>query len=295
MQGTVTGYEAPGTLDGAVSALQQHGVDAKVLAGGQSLLVLLQQGLLAPSVLISLKRVQELRSISFSPSDGMQIGAMVTQAELERSDVVREHYAALGEAAAVVASVQIRNQGTLGGNLCHADPTADPPAALIALGATLELVGPVGKRMLPVEDFFRYFFEVDLGDAEVLTRVLLPPPAPRSGSAYLKLRLRHGDRAIAGAAAWVRLGKDGSRIEDVRIGLSGVGNTPLRPVDAEQLVRGHPASEELLAACGDAAAAACEPLDDTEASAWYRREMVRVLVPRALSISLRRAGSAAFR
>jgi len=295
VQETVTGYEAPETLDGAVSVLQQHGGDAKVLAGGQSLLVLLQQGLLAPSVLVSLKRVLELRSISFSPSDGMQIGAMVTQAELERSDVVREHYAALGEAAAVVAGVQIRNQGTLGGNICHADPTADPPAALIALGATLELVGPAGKRMLPVEDFFRYFLEVDLADAEVLARVLLPPPAPRHGSAYLKHRLRHGDRAIAGVAAWVQLAKDRLRIESIRIGLSGAGSTPLRPVPAEQLVRGHPASEELLAACGEAAAAACEPLDDTEASAWYRREMVRVLVPRALSISLRRAGSPAFR
>jgi aerobic carbon-monoxide dehydrogenase medium subunit len=295
VQDTVTGYEAPETLDGAVSVLRQHGGDAKVLAGGQSLLVLLQQGLLAPSVLVSLKRVLELRSISFSPSDGMQIGAMVTQAELERSDVVREHYAALGEAATVVASVQIRNQGTLGGNLCHADPTADPPAALIALGATLELIGPAGKRTLPVEDFFRYFLEVDLGDAEVLARVLLPAPAPRHGSAYLKHRLRHGDRAIAGVATWVRLAEDDSRIENVRIGLSGVGSTPLRPVHAEQLMQRHPPSEELLAACGDAAAAGCEPLDDTEASAWYRREMVRVLVPRALSISLRRAGSPAFR
>ena len=284
------GYEAPKTLDEVVSMLQRYGEDAKILAGGQSLLVLLQQGFLAPSVLVSLKRVQELRSMSFSASQGMQIGAMVTEAKLERSNEVRQHYTALTEAATLVASVQIRNQGTLGGNLCHADPTADPPAALIALAATVEIAGPSGRRTLPVEDLFRYFFEVELEQGEVLTSILLPPPAPRSGSAYLKHRLRQIDRAIAGTAVWVQLSEDGSRIENVRIGLSGVGATPLRPVEAEQLVRGNPPSDELFKVCANVAAGACEPVEDTEASAWYRQEMVRTLVPRALSLSMQRAG-----
>ena len=155
-------YVAPETLSEALRILHQHGEAAKVLAGGQSLLVFLREGLIAPRVLVSLKRVQELRALSFSVADGMHIGAMVTQVELERAQPVRDYYRALSEAANVVATVQVRNQGTIGGNLCHADPTADPPAALIALGARLEIAGLDGLRTLPVEEFFRDYMDVDL-------------------------------------------------------------------------------------------------------------------------------------
>lgn len=285
-----TRYEAPETMAEVLSLLQRHGDEAKLVAGGQSLMVFLRRGLLVPDLLIGLKRVQELRQSSFSQTDGMRIGAMVTQAELERSEVVREHYTALSEAAAVVASVQVRNQGTLGGNLCHADPTADPPAVLIALGATIEIVGPDGSRAVPAEAFFQDYMEVDLRDGEVVTRITLPPPAPASGSAYLKHRLRQVDTAIAGAATWVRLGDSGARILDARIGLSGVGTTPVRAEQAEGVLRDAPVSDELLVRAAEAAAADCDPLDDTEGSEWYRREMVRTLVRRALARSLARAG-----
>lgn len=285
-----TRYEAPETMAEVLSLLQRHGDEAKLVAGGQSLMVFLRRGLLVPELLIGLKRVQELRQSSFSQTDGMRIGAMVTQAELERSEVVREHYTALSEAAAVVASVQVRNQGTLGGNLCHADPTADPPAVLIALGATIEIVGPDGSRAVPAEAFFQDYMEVDLQDGEVVTRITLPPPAPASGSAYLKHRLRQVDTAIAGAATWVRLGDSGARILDARIGLSGVGTTPVRAEQAEGVLRDAPVSDELLVRAAEAAAADCDPLDDTEGSEWYRREMVRTLVRRALARSLARAG-----
>jgi carbon-monoxide dehydrogenase medium subunit len=286
---STTRYEAPETIADVLSLLQRYGDEAKLVAGGQSLMVFLRRGLIVPEVLIGLKRVQELRRSSFSETDGMQIGAMVTQAEIERSDVIREHYTALSEAAAVVASVQVRNQGTLGGNLCHADPTADPPAVLIALGATIEITAPDGSRSVPAEAFFQDYMEVDLRDGEVVTRIMLPPPAPSSGSAYLKHRVRQVDTAIAGAATWVRLNDAGSHIRDARIGLSGVGTTPLRAGEAEGALRDAPISDELLARAAEAAAADCDPLDDTEGSEWYRREMVRTLVRRSLAISLARA------
>lgn len=282
------GYEAPETLADALSALQRYGEDAKVVAGGQSLLVFLRQGLIAPEVLVSLKRIPELRSIS-SSSEGMRIGAMVTQAELERSEPVREQYTALAEAASVVASVQVRNQGTIGGNLCHADSTADPPAALIALGATLEIAGPDGSRPAPVEEFILDFWEVDLQQGEVLAQIVLPPPTPGAASAYLKHRLREVDTALVGAAAWVQLDDARSRVRDARVGLTGVGARPIRAVEAEQALREGSVSDELLARSADEAAAHCEPLDDTEASAWYRREMVRTMVRRALALAIARA------
>ena len=284
-------YVAPETLSEALRILHQHGEAAKVLAGGQSLLVFLREGLIAPRVLVSLKRVQELRALSFSVADGMRIGAMVTQAEIERAQPVRDYYRALSEAAAVVATVQVRNQGTIGGNLCHADPTADPPAALIALGARLEIAGLDGLRMLPVEEFFRDYMDVDLRADEVLTRIVLPPPMRNTSSGYLKHRVRQVDTALAGAAAWLQLDDTASLVQDVRIGLAGAGATPLRALEAEQVLRGAPISHGKLAQCADAAAAGCDPLGDTEASAWYRREMVRTLVQRVLAMCLARVGA----
>ena len=284
-------YVAPETLSEALRILQQHGEAAKVLAGGQSLLVFLREGLIAPRVLVSLKRVQELRALSIAcgdSADGMHIGAMVTQAELERAQPVRDYYRVLSEAASVVATVQVRNQGTIGGNLCHADPTADPPAALIALGARLEIAGLDGRRTLAVEEFFRDYMDVDLRADEVLTRIVLPPPVRNSSSAYLKHRVRHVDTALVGAAAWLQLDDTASLVQDVRIGLAGAGATPLRALEAEQVLRGAPISHGKLAQCADAAAAGCDPLDDTEASAWYRREMVRTLVQRVLTMCLAR-------
>lgn len=278
-----TSYEAPQTLSEVLRVLQQYGDSAKLLAGGQSLLVLLRKGFIEPDVLVSIRQVDELRTMSLTADHGMTVGAAVTQAVLERSIDVRNHYSALSDASAVVATPQVRNQGTLGGNLCHADPTADPPAALIALGATLELVGPRGTRTLPVEMFFRDFMEVDLEDGEMLTRILLPPPVPQSSSVYLKHRLRQVDTAIVGVAVWVQLNDLGDLIQDVRVGLSGAGVTPIRAIETEEVLRGGPPSDEIFEQAARVASTHCEPLDDTEASAWYRREMVRVLSHRTLS------------
>lgn len=287
----ITGYVAPESLSDVIQLLSDRGEDAKVLAGGQSLLVMLRQGYVMPELLVSLSRIEELRSTSILENGGRRIGAMVRQAELEQSDDLRPQYTALTEAVSMIATVQVRNQGTLGGNLCHADPTADPPAALIALGATLEVVGLNGSRNVAVEEFFRDFMEVDLAGGEVLAHILLPPPVPRSGSAYLKHRVRQVDTAIVGAAAWLRLDETGSRIRDVRIGLSGVGMTPIRPRGAEEVLCDASAPFDVLAEAGRVAATECDPVDDTEASAWYRNRMVEALVERVVATSLERAGA----
>ena len=285
-------YLAPETLSEALAILDRYGEDAKLLAGGQSLLVLLRHGLIAPQYLVSLRRIPELATSSFVPSEGARLGAMMRQAELERLPIIRQHYTALAEAVATIATPQVRNQGTIGGNLCHADPTADPPAALIALGAQLEIAGLDRHRVQPVEDFFRDYMEVDLGNSEILTAILLPPPAPLSGSAYLKHRLRQTDAALVGVGAWVRFNEGGERIVDARIGLTGVGVTPVRAVTAEQVLRGAEPSDAVLTTAGEEAAAACAPFSDTAASERYRQEMVRVFVQRALRTALERAQAA---
>lgn len=282
-------YAAPEALSDVLELLVQHQENAKLLAGGQSLLVLLRQGLVTPSVLISLRQVDELRAVTFSEKAGLSLGATVTQAEVARSEAVRQHYPALADAANVVATRQVRNLGTIGGNLCHADPTADPPAALIALGAQLEIVGPGGARHVPVEDFFLDFMEVNLSANEVLARVLLPPPTPASGSAYVKHRLREVDTALVGVAVWLAVDGTGGIIRDARVGMAAAGPTSSRSHEAEEVLRGAPATTDSLVRAADVAAATCEPLSDTEASEWYRRQMVRVCVQRAGTRALRLA------
>src|SRR5215217_7275388 len=192
-------YLAPTTVDEALALLAEHGDDAKLVAGGQSLLVFLRQGLLQPRYLIGLKQIPELTRIEPMPDGWLTIGAMVTQHRLATDPEIMERFPALAEAAAAVASPPIRRQGTIGGNLCHADPTGDPPAALIALGAEVEIASPTGRRRVPVEAFFADYMETIIGANELLVAVYVPFAATRSGSAYLKHRLRGVDTALVGA------------------------------------------------------------------------------------------------
>jgi carbon-monoxide dehydrogenase medium subunit len=282
-------YLAPESVDEALVMLAEHGEGAKPIAGGQSLLILLRWGLTAPTYLIGLKRIPELTALTPPPDGGLTIGAMVTQHALETSSLVREGFPALAEAAGAVASPPVRRQGTIGGNLCHADPAADPPAALIALGAEVEIAGREGRRRVPVSELFRGFLETAVGADELMVAVHVPPPGPRTGAAYLKHRVRGVDYALVGVGFGLTLAEDGKTCADVRIGLAGVGDTPLRAVNAETALRGHPINQESLRAAGEAAAAECRPPSDTEGSEWYRREMVKVFVRRAGEIALQRA------
>jgi carbon-monoxide dehydrogenase medium subunit len=287
----VVAYAAPESVDEAVQLLAASD-DARVVAGCQSLGVFLRQKLIETGLLVGLKRIPELGEIRELPDGALQIGAMVTQRTLETSSVVRDRYPALAEAAALIASPPVRQQGTIGGNLCHADPTGDPPAILIALGAEVEIASAAGRRWLPVEDLFIDYMETVLALGELLTAVRLPAPADRSGAAYLKHRVRGVDTALVSAGVSLSLSCDGQVVKDARIGLAGAAPTPLRARAAELVLIDSAPSAETFAAAGAAAAEESDPLDDTEGSAWYRREMIARFVQRAAEAALRRAQGA---
>ncbi|MFT4038095.1 MAG: FAD binding domain-containing protein [Thermomicrobiales bacterium] len=284
-------YAAPVSVAEAVALLAARD-DAKVVGGAQSLGVFLRQGLIEPSLLVGLKRIPDLHEIAEDGAGGLRIGAMVTQRTLEHEPLVRERFPALADAAALIASPLVRAQGTLGGNLCHADPTGDPPPVLIALGAEVELVSVERTRRLPVEDLFLDYMETVLAPDELLVAVHLPTPAPRSGAAYLKHRVRGVDTALVAAGVSLTLAEDGATIAAARVGLAGAGPTPLRARQAEAALTGAPATQTTFAAAGAAAAVESDPLDDTEASAWYRREMIARFVQRAAAAALLRAQEA---
>ena len=287
----VVAYAAPASVSEAVGLLSASN-NAKVVAGCQSIGVFLRQRLIEPELLVGLKSIPELREITLLPDGGLRIGAMVTQQTLEMSGVVRERFPALAEAAALIASPLIRQQGTIGGNLCHADPTGDPPPVLIALGAELELVSSSGERRIPVEDFFVDYMETNLSPDELLVAVHLPALAVNSGAAYLKHRVRGVDTALVSAGVALTLSENEQVIRAARIGLGGAGPMPLRAHSAEQVLVGAAPTVETFAAAGKAAAAESDPLDDTEGSAWYRREMISRYVQRAADAALHRAQGA---
>ncbi len=281
-------YAAPATVEDVLALLGSDS-GAKLIAGGQSLFVFMRQGLLDPSLLIGLRGVAELHQFDLTEEGEATIGAMVTQHALACSELLGRRFPALAEAALAVASPLIRRQGTIGGNLCHADPTGDPPAALIALGAEIEIASPVGRRRVPAEAFFVDYMETMLAEGELLVRIHLPEPARQSGSAYIKHRLRGIDTALVGAAAAITLSADRDRIEDARIGLVGAATTPMRAVAAESLLIGAAPTGGALALAAAAAAGECEPLGDTEGSEQYRRDMVAVFVRRAAERAIGRA------
>jgi aerobic carbon-monoxide dehydrogenase medium subunit len=282
-------YLAPESVDEALALLAEHGDEAKIVGGAQSLSVFLRQGLIAPVHLIGLRKIPELVEITSHPDGGLSLGAMVTQHAIETSTLIRARFPALAEAASAVSSPPVRRQGTIGGNLCHSDPTGDPPAALIALGAEVEIASVDGRRRIPVEDLPRDYMETILEPNELLVAVHIPAPPARIGSAYLKHRLRGVDTAIVGAGVGLTLAEDGETCLDARIGLVGVGVTPERARTAENALRGQPLNDEAIRRAGRIAADACEPMSDTEASSWYRQEMVAVFVRRAAEIALNRA------
>lgn len=291
MDGIETAVLTPETVDEAVALLAELDDEGKVLAGGQSLLVLFRFGFVTPSSLVSLRRIEELTRIDDLSDGGVRIGAAVTQYQIISDPRIGASWPALADAARCVSSPQVRRRGTIGGNLCHADPTADPPAALIGLGATVEIASTEGRRTIPVEELFADYMETILEPGEVLTAVILPPVGKRSSSAYLKHRLRGIDTAIVGVAVSLSLDADGQTCSAARIGLAGAGTTPLRATGAETALIGQPLTAETWAEAAGIAAEECEPLEDTESSEWYRRKMVDRFVQRAGALArLRTSG-----
>jgi len=274
-------YVVANSVTEAVALLEQHGDEAKILAGGQSLIPILRFRLAGPSVLIDINHIPDLEYIQ--ESDGtLHIGALTREAELDASALIRSRYPILLDTSSVVADPVVRNWATVGGNLAHADPANDHPATMLVLGAQIVAVGPGGQRLIPIDEFFAdSSFETTLHPNELLQEIRVPAPAARSGSAYIKLERKVGDYAIAGVAASVTLDDSGNVVR-AGIALTNVGPTPLRARDAEQALLGKALDDASIHQAADLAAAAAKPGSDSRGSVDYKRAMVRTLTVRAL-------------
>ncbi|MBM4315241.1 MAG: xanthine dehydrogenase family protein subunit M [Deltaproteobacteria bacterium] len=274
-------YYAPASLGEATDLLTRLGPSARVLAGGTDILVKMKNGLLAPSALVSLKHLRELRNIRWDAERGLVIGALATHNEICNSAVAQERFLSLSEAAHKLANNQVRNRGTIGGNLVNAIPSADLPPILIALGAHVTLAGPDGSRAMPVERFFTGVSCCALDpQREILTEVVIPPQET-TGSTYIKFGLRRsGALAVVGVAAAVTM--DGDMVKDARICLGAVYKMPTRAIQAEQVLIGKGWTDDLLEQSGRAAVGCCLPISDIRGSAEYRRDLVRIFTRRAL-------------
>jgi carbon-monoxide dehydrogenase medium subunit len=281
-------YLVARNVDEAVALLDRHGGDAKILAGGQSLIPLMRFRIAGPSVLIDINRIDSLEYIQ--ETDGLlHIGALTREAELDNSPLIRERYPILLDTSSMVADPVVRNWATVGGNIAHADPANDHPATMLALGASVVARGPAGERVIPIDEFFTDApFETTLALNEVLTEIRIPAPTERSGGAYFKLERKVGDYAIAGAAAYIVLDASGN-VSYAGIGLTNLGQTPIKARAAEQLLLDKPLDDAQIHAAADLAAAATSPTSDTRGPAEYKRAMARTLTMRALRKALARA------
>lgn len=280
-------YHAPDTLPEAVALLARYREDAKVLAGGQSLLPLMKLRLGQPAHLVDIGRIPGLEHIE--EKDGMlRIGGRTREAALERSELIRSRWPLLADTVAVIADPLVRNLATVGGNLAHGDPANDHPAAMIALGARVVATGPKGARELPVAELFTGLFATALAPDEILTEIRVPIPPPRSGGAYRKLERKVGDFATAASAVQLTLAA-GGEVERVGIALTNAGPVPVKATEAERFLLGKQLDDATLAEAARLAAKAASPTADRRGSVEYKREMARVLTLRALRAASERA------
>lgn len=273
-------YYAADCIEAAVQALADAGGDGKIIAGGQSLMPMLNFRLLRPSILIDINRIPDL---SYIRDDGgeIRVGPLTRHRILETSDIIARQFPVLHEAMGYVAHLAVRNRGTIGGSLSHADPAAELPMMSLLLDARLEVQSPLGRRKIEARDFFLGALTTALEDGEMLVEVRLPKLSERAGWAFEEVARRSGDFALASVAVIMK--SDGDTISDLRIGMMGVGETPMRATDAENILAGQRYSEAAVAAAVDAIRAAVEPNTDLHASADYRRHLVGMLAQQALA------------
>jgi len=282
-------YFTPATLDEALALLAEHGGEAKPLAGGQSLIPAMNFRLARPAVLVDLNGISELAYVR-PESGGVAVGAMTRQRVVERSEVVARAAPLLAEALPSIAHPQIRNRGTVGGSIAHADPSAELPAVMLALDARFRAKSSSGERSIPAGEFFKGMLETALAPGELLIEIVLPPLPASTGTAFLEVARRHGDYAMVGVAVIVTLDPRG-RCKQARISLLSVGDGPVLATEAGKVLAGQTPSADLLRAAGDAAATHdIDPPSDIHATAAYRRRLAAVLTRRALGRAFERAG-----
>jgi carbon-monoxide dehydrogenase medium subunit len=282
-------YHAPTSLQEATALLAQHGDEAHVLAGGQSLIPMMKLRLASPGHLIDINGIRSLTGMR--ETDGvLRIGALTRESEVEESDLVRTRYPILADTSVVIGDPLIRNLATLGGNLAHGDPANDHPATMLALGVEVVAVGARGERRIPIASFFTGPFTTALEPGEILAEIRVPAPPPRSGGAYVKLERKVGDFATAAVAVQVTLGPDGTCTR-AGIGLTNVGPAAIQARQAEAFCQGKRLDDAVVREAGRLAAGEAEPSDDLRGPVEYKRDLVRVLTARALRRAAERAGA----
>ena len=304
-------YLRPQTLEEALALLNQHGKKAKLIAGGTDVIVLIKQKAMMPEVLISLRGIPGLDQIRYDGA--LKIGAMVTHRGIEKSEVIRKEFSALTDAADVLGSIQIRNVATIGGNICTAAPSADTATPLLVLGTQVKIKSLSEERMVPIEGFFTGPGETILKKGEMVTELVVPKPLPNTGSAYWKLQRRLAlDLPILGVSVLLSLDKgtvscsdmlcttspissilhtmekDELTCKEIRIALGVAAPTPMRALKAENLMRGKKISDELLEEVANTASVEAQPRDSIRGEAWYRKDLIRILVKRMAMRSIER-------
>ena len=281
-------YHRAGSLEEALSLLGQHGDDGKVLAGGQSLVPMMKLRFANPGHLIDVNHVDGLDAIDEVDGE-LRIGAMVRHNHLAANPLIKERYPTIAAAAPQIADPLVRNLGTIGGSLAHADPAGDLGSVMLSLGASVVLTSASGERVVPIDEFIVATFTTSIETSELLTQIRVPAAQPRSGGTYLKLERKVGDFATVGVAVALTL-SNGS-IGRAGLALTGVGFTNIHATDAEAALNGQPPGDEAFAEAGRLAAAATDPVSDVRGPAEYKRHMVEVYVQRGLASALEMANA----
>ncbi len=279
----------PSTFEEAFRLLSQYKEESRVIAGGQSLAVLMKHGLISPKYVIDLKGISSLDYIDFDKNEGLRIGSMTLNRTIETSSVIQNHFGVLAEMVQELHSIQVRNAGTIGGNLCEADPRGDPATVLIALNGKVKMVSLSGERTMAVEEFLKDYFETALQADEILAEIQVPNPPPRTGTAYTKFSLINHGRAIVSTAVSITLNPRNETCSDARIVLGAVAPVAMRAEKAEKVLIGKEIKDNLLEEAGQLASEEANPISEIYASEEYKRELVKVLVKRVAREALERA------
>jgi len=280
-------YFAPTSLTEAYSLLQQHGDDAKILAGGHSLIPMMKLRFAAPTHLIDINNIPNLSYIK--EEDGyLKIGAMTREAMLEESGIIKGKYQIFADASKLIADPQVRNFGTIGGNIAHGDAANDHPAVMLALNAEIVISGQSGDRTVPIDEFFFGFYSTAVEHGEILTEIKIPELAGKYGTAYHKLERKVGDYATVGVAAVITLNDDGT-CKSAGIGLTNVNPTPLRAKRTEEALVGKSLTDEVIEEAAKFAAEDCSPNSDLRGSEEFKRDMVRVITKRMIKKAIERS------
>ena len=283
------GYVAARTVEEAILLLTQHGEEGKLLAGGHSLIPAMKLRLQSPQTLIDLGTVPGLRGVR-ADGNHLVIGALTVHADVASSDLVRKHLPGLAEAASVIGDLQVRNRGTIGGSVAHADPAADLPVILTALNAAFIVQSSSGNRTVAVDDFFTDFYTTAIGANEILTEIRVPIPGARSGTAYAKLPHPASGYVVVSAGALITRQASGS-CTAARVAIGGLGSGPCRAIASELELQGKPLTPQVIAAAAAKAAEETDPVEDSYASAEYKRHVATVYARKAIEAALERAKS----